>query len=109
MEVSTEAMELLDSMQGGKVAVTAFCGTSDTGKSFLANRYLDRMQGFKQRSLLGSGTRGIYLWSQPVPVGNEVQCLILDCQGLSQFDPTSASDSSEVEEKLFTLATLLAS
>ena len=56
MEVSTEAMELLDSMQGGKVAVTAFCGTSDTGKSFLANRYLDRMQGFKQRSLLGTGT-----------------------------------------------------
>ena len=63
MEVSTEAMELLDSMQGGKVAVTTFCGTSDTGKSFLANRYLDRMQGFKQRSLLGSGTQGIYLWS----------------------------------------------
>ena len=43
LEISTEAMELLDSMQNVKIAVLAICGTSNTGKSFLANRYLDRM------------------------------------------------------------------
>ena len=63
LEISTEAMSLLDGMQQGKIAVVAICGTSNTGKSFLANRYLGRMQGFKTRGLLGSGTRGIWVWN----------------------------------------------
>ena len=63
LEISTEAMEMLDSMQQGKIAVVAVCGTEKTGKSFLANRYLERMQGFKTRGLLGQGTRGIWMWS----------------------------------------------
>ena len=82
LEISTEAMEFLDSMQHRKIAVVAFSGTQQTGKSFLANRYLERMQGFKTRGLLGSGTKGIWIWNQVVPVGNEVDGLILDCQGL---------------------------
>ena len=53
LEISTEAMELLDGMQHRKVAVIAICGTTNTGKSFLANRYLGRMQGFKTKGLLG--------------------------------------------------------
>ena len=53
LEISTEAMELLDGMQHRKVAVIAMCGTTNAGKSFLANRYLGRMQGFKTRGLLG--------------------------------------------------------
>ena len=53
LAISTEAMELLDAMQHRKIAVIAICGTQNTGKSFLANRFLDRMQGFKSRGLLG--------------------------------------------------------
>lgn len=53
LEVGTEAMEILDSMHTRKIAVIVLCGTQGTGKSFLANRFLDRMQGFKTRGLLG--------------------------------------------------------
>ena len=53
------------------------CGSANVGKSFLANRYLGRMKGFKTRGLLGQGTRGIYIWNQVVPLGNEVDGLIL--------------------------------
>ena len=90
------------------------CGSANVGKSFLANRYLGRMKGFKTRGLLGQGTRGIYIWNQVVPLGNEVDGLILDCQGLS-IDGRGADgedqtyQSSDIEEKLFTLAILLAS
>ena len=63
LEISTEAMELLDSMQHRKIVVVAMCGSANVGKSFLANRYLGRMKGFKTRGLLGQGTRGIYIWN----------------------------------------------
>ena len=108
LEISTEAMSLLDGMQHRKIAVIALCGTSKTGKSFLANRYLGRMQGFKTRGLLGSGTRGIWVWNQMVPLGDDVDGIVLDCQGLS-IDGCDDNDNNDIEEKLFTLAILLAS
>ena len=113
LEISTEAMELLDGMQHRKIAVIAICGTQSTGKSFLANRFLGRMQGFKTKGLLGQGTRGIWMWNQVVPVGNEVDGIVLDCQGLTDGtgEENEAGDqaSGDLEEKLFTLALLLAS
>lgn len=111
IEISTEAMELLDGMQHRKIAVIAICGTSKTGKSFLANRYLGRMQGFKTRGLLGQGTKGIWIWNQMIPLGNEVDGIILDCQGLTTDGGANdgEEDTTELEEKLFTLAMLLAS
>ena len=114
LEISTEAMEFLDGMQHRKIAVIAICGTQNTGKSFLANRYLGRMQGFKTKGLLGQGTRGIWMWNQVVPVGNEVDGIVLDCQGLT-LDGTGAENdvgdamNGDLEEKIFTLALLLAS
>ena len=63
LEISTDAMEFLDGMQYRKIAVVAMCGSEKTGKSFLANRYLERMQGFKLRGVLGQGTRGIWIWN----------------------------------------------
>lgn len=86
------------------------CGTAKSGKSFLANRYLGRMQGFKTRGPLGSGTKGIWMWNQMVPLGNETDGILLDCQGMSLEDAECEDNtSSELEEKLFTLAVLLAS
>ena len=115
LEISTEAMEMLDGMQHRKVAVLAICGSTNVGKSFLANRYLGRMKGFKTRGLLGQGTRGIYMWNQTVPLGNDVDGIILDCQGLTLdgngtgVNGEQNQSSSDIEEKLFTLTILLAS
>jgi hypothetical protein len=79
LEISTEAMSLLDGMQHRKIAVIAFCGTAKTGKSFLANRYLGQMQGFRTRGILGSGTQGIWVWNQLISLGNDVDGIVLDC------------------------------
>ena len=55
LEVSQEAMALLDQHQTRKIAVVAFTGTANTGKSLLANRYIRRNEGdgFQLRGPLG--------------------------------------------------------
>ena len=46
-----------------------------------------------------------------IPLGNEVDGIVLDCQGLNLDGAINEGeeDSSELEEKLFTLALLLSS
>ena len=68
------------------------------------------MQGFKTRGLLGSGTRGIWIWNQMVPLANDVDGIVLDCQGMTvEGNGEDGEVNSDLEEKLFTLAMLLAS
>ena len=44
--VNTEAMSILEEHQKKKLAVVAIAGPYRSGKSFLANRMLNRMKGF---------------------------------------------------------------
>jgi AAA+ ATPase superfamily predicted ATPase len=45
--VTTEAMAFLEEQQRKKISVVAIAGPYRSGKSFLANRFLNKMKGFQ--------------------------------------------------------------
>ena len=51
-----------------------------------------------------SGTSGIWIWNQLIPVSGEYDALILDCQGLNDED-----SHPDVDLKLLALSMLLSS
>jgi hypothetical protein len=65
--------------------VVIYTGPTMTGKSYLANRYLQQTQGFEVGKSLSSGgtTTGIWMWNRPVPLSEDVDALVLDCEGLN--------------------------
>ena len=91
---------------GKKIAVLVISGPANTGKSFLANQIVGSASGFKVRSQMpgSSGTVGIWIWNQLIPVCSEFDALILDCQGLN--DDNSHPD---VDLKLLAISMLLSS
>jgi hypothetical protein len=103
-QVNTEAMAILEEQQKKKVAVVAIAGPYRTGKSFLANRFLNKMKAFTIGSTVQSCTRGIWMWSKPVPLTDEVDGILLDTEGLNSTDRCFDADI-----KIFSLSILLSS
>ena len=107
LEISSEAMTMLDQMQRRKkIAVIAVSGPFNTGKSFLSNQIVGKIQAFRIRVPMGNGTRGIWMWNQMLELSDETEGILLDCQGLGD---DQSGMSCEVEEKLFALALVLSS
>ena len=77
LEISSEAMTLLDQMQRKKIAVIAVTGPFNTGKSFLSNQIVGHMKGFGVRVPMGSGTRGIWMWDQLMPLSDDTEGILL--------------------------------
>lgn len=76
------------------------CGPYRSGKSFLANQLLHRMNGFDVGSTTRACTKGIWIWSNPidltVEVGEEslpVDMFLLDCEGTNSVERDTAVDS----------------
>ena len=51
-----------------KVAIAAVAGPQRTGKSFLSNRLLQRMDGFAIGPSTMPCTKGLWIWGEPVKV-----------------------------------------
>lgn len=60
-----------------------FGGIKGSGKSFLANYFINREKlspdGFKLSHMSGSSTSGIQIWSKPIRISDTVDALVLDC------------------------------
>ena len=102
--VSTEAMAVLEEQQRKHISVVAIAGPYRSGKSFLANRFLNRMKAFEIGSTVQSCTRGIWMWSKPIPLNEEVDAILLDTEGLNSTDR-----SFDIDIKIFALSILLSS
>jgi hypothetical protein len=113
--ISPEAMTFLgkcgrrelDSIEGNatrRLSVMVLNGPANTGKSFLANQIIGH-NGFKVRDGMpdSPGTQGIWLWNQLIPVGSDLDLLVMDCQGISD------DGLPEVDLKLLALSMLLSS
>ena len=91
LHVGEEAAAYLASLRG-PVALICSAGTPHSGKSFLANRLLGNMDGFRVRggSRRSDRTRCVWLWpsaqhvlaSEPGGGTQRVALVVLDCQGL---------------------------
>ena len=71
LTLSDEAAAYLGTL-ASPVAMVCVAGASRTGKSFLANQLLGRMDGFDVRPGMYANTRGVWLW----PSAQSVDCLL---------------------------------
>lgn len=101
-EVGDEAAAILASINT-PIAVIAVCGRARQGKSYILNQMLQRLtegsqgasgEGFKVDSTHRPCTKGLWMWSRPVPSrdrrGRPIHTLLLDTEGIDSWDQTGA-------------------
>jgi hypothetical protein len=102
----------------GPIAVLAVCGRARQGKSFVLNQMLQRLTGqapkpgFVVSPTHQSCTRGLWLWSVPIPIeggaggggGKRASLLLVDCEGVDAQDQAARAGA-----QVFSLAVLLSS
>ena len=92
----------------GPIAVIAVVGLYRTGKSYLVNRMVGKQHGFTVGPTVNACTKGIWMWSEPVPFvnarGEKLQLLVLDTEGIG-----GTKSSSDYDTRIFSLAVLLCS
>lgn len=105
------AMTALEKHQSRNIAVVAVTGPEKSGKSFLCNRILGQMKGFELGGYSKDGTRGIWMWSELIPlidkdgIDTGIDLLLIDTEGLHN----QKLRSFDVDVKTFALTILLSS
>ena len=72
-------MLMLSQLKTKPVAVVTFAGLAKTGKSYLANQFVKSLGGFRLSHMSGEATQGIWIWSKPIQISEELDALVLDC------------------------------
>ena len=83
IHINGYAMEMLKSVTK-KIAVISVCGPYRTGKSFLLNRFADKMYGFALGNTTNPCTEGLWMWGKPIPYDEEIDLILIDSEGLSK-------------------------
>ncbi|CAD7960478.1 unnamed protein product [Amoebophrya sp. A120] len=112
-ELCKEAVEILRGMGAVKLSVVTVAGAFRTGKSYLLNLLLDRVQqglpGFQVGVGQGTYTKGIWMFALKPTVSDDNHCyLYLDCEGFSEKS-NSADSTNAMEAKLLALSILISS
>jgi len=108
-EVCPDGAKALEGHGSRRIAVASICGLHGTGKSYLLNLLLERVQKglplFQVGSTTNACTEGLWLWGS-VDQSDEHSPLLafVDCEGFGR----SGSDKSR-DAQLMTLCTLLSS
>jgi len=107
-EVCEEAAKVLESYGQRHVAVCTVCGPYRTGKSYLLNLLLGRIQSGSAQFRVGSTTRactqGLWMWGAGDLLGDGSSLLFMDCEGFNSTDADRTKDS-----KLMSLCLLISS
>lgn len=108
-EVCEEGARVLEQHGARRIAVVSICGLYRTGKSYLLNLLLERVQHGKPLFQVGGTTRacteGLWLWGSPA--GGDPQSPLLaflDCEGFGSTESDKTRDA-----QLMTLCALLSS
>ena len=97
LEISEQALDFLSALKNQKISILTINGPKGSGKSFLANSFLDKMSGFN----CNGNTKGLWMWGRPIELPNKSKLIIIDTQGLE------ANPKDQVTQKLFILSILI--
>lgn len=96
------------------MAPVTLCGPYRSGKSFLANQLIQRLNGFEVGGTTRACTKGVWIWSAPIDldikVGDElvpVDMYLLDCEGTSSLERDTTVDSLLVTISIFISSILI--
>lgn len=108
-EVNEEAARVLEAYGKRPVAVCTVCGPYRTGKSYLLNLLLGRIQKGNSQFRVGSTSRacteGLWMWGAGDSFGGDGSALIfMDCEGFGSTESDKTRDA-----KLMSLCMLLSS
>ena len=105
LSVTADGMDALEKHQSKKISVVTVAGPYHSGKSFLCNRYVGKMEAFAlAKSQDTSCTKGIWMWSELIPSKEDIDILLLDTEGFN-----SPGSSFDIDVKIFAFSTLLSS
>ena len=79
--ITEEAQDFFRALENKKVMVVGIAGPQRTGKSFLANTLLNRMDGFAIGNTTLPCTKGIWIWGRPI-INGDCATVIVDTEGL---------------------------
>jgi len=96
-EVNDEAVAVLERYGQRHIAVCTVCGPYRTGKSYLLNLLLGRIQQGKAQFRVGSTTRacteGLWMWGAGDVAGDGSSILFMDCEGFGSTDADKTRDA----------------
>lgn len=107
-EVNDEAAAVLESYGQRQVAICTVCGPYRTGKSYLMNLLLGRIQQGKAHFTVGSTTKacteGLWMWGAGDTTGDGTSIIFMDCEGFGSTEADRTRDS-----KLMALCIMISS
>ena len=79
--LTEQAEDLLMSLSSKIISVIGIAGPQRTGKSFLCNTLINKMDGFQIGNSTLPCTKGIWIWGQPLIIDDQA-IIIVDTEGL---------------------------
>ena len=91
-EMTDEGEAVLAGLHDKMICVVGIAGPQRTGKSFLANTIMHRLDGFQIGNSTLPCTKGIWIWGSPIIMGDQA-IVLLDTEGLHSIFRDQQVDS----------------
>lgn len=98
--LNKDAFKIFQSHKNNPIAPISIAGQYRSGKSFLANRILNQMNGFQIGSSTNACTKGVWIWPLPIKkkitidgIEKDLYMYILDCEGSNSTERSMELDS----------------
>jgi len=91
--LTDEGEAFFSSLSEFPLTVVAIAGPQRTGKSFLANTIMGRMDGFQIGDSTQPCTKGLWVWGKPIDYNGQ-KVIVLDTEGLHSIYRDKQVDSA---------------
>ena len=96
LEIIIEGINFFNKLNNQKLSILSIKGNPESGKSFLANLLIGKMNAFKYEK-----TKGLWVWGKSINLENGNKLLIFDSQGFNK------NDKDSISHKIYILSILI--
>jgi len=108
-QIGEDAIKVLNMIPSGRVAIVCVSGFARTGKSFLMNRLVGKNGGGGFGSTdISQKASSVWIWGQPVELGNNTFAIIMDTEGLGDENRRNRGGKN-IDTQIVSIALLLSS